>query len=117
MCNIKIGQKVFEFNSHYINQIIDSYIRPKFDDLEICVNESLSSSSIYVKFKKYGISKTVRLSDHPNKNMKFHYISDKTSPDQIVGIFLKAIKILNGLVIEKKFDEISTGGIGWKTCI
>lgn len=106
MHKIKIPPIYFKLTIEETEKVLNSYIKPYYKDITYTVRKSDVSDSIYVDFYKNGVRRSVRLSDHPIKTMRYNYISKRTRYSKVVSIFINAIKGFDRSDILKYFDKI-----------
>ena len=104
---IKVPRKYFQLTVENTEEILRKYIKPNYD-INYSIRQSEQSRSIYVTINKYGcdIQKVIRLSDHPGKYLKYHYISKRTRYHKRVGIFINAIHSLDRKNLNKLMEDI-----------
>ena len=86
--------------------VLDNYIRHAYPDYTFSVKKSLSTESIYIYVNYCDMATKIRLSNHPNSFLKYHYISPNTRINKIIRIIVNSIQVMHDRHLNEILEDI-----------
>lgn len=101
-----VNNRCFTLSVEDTEFVLNTYIKPLYPDHNFMVKKSNSTNSIYIFIEYEGQRTSVRLSNHPNSYLKYHYISPNTKVVKIVRIIVNSIQLMHDKHLSKILNEI-----------